>query len=53
MEASQPELARSPAADDVAFVSYGRWPTAIVAREPAWDVVPDLATEIVSPTKPA
>lgn len=35
---------------DVAFVSYGRWPTAVVAREPAWNVVPDLAVEIVSPT---
>jgi Uma2 family endonuclease len=35
---------------DVAFVSYARWPTAIVAREPAWNVVPDLAVEIVSPT---
>ena len=35
---------------DVAFVSYARWPTAVVAREPAWNVVPDLAVEIVSPT---
>lgn len=35
---------------DVAFVSYARWPTAVVAREPAWNVVPDLAIEIVSPT---
>jgi len=35
---------------NVAFVSYARWPTAIVAREPAWNVVPDLAIEIVSPT---
>jgi Uma2 family endonuclease len=35
---------------DVAFVSYGRWPSSIVAREPAWNVVPDLAIEIVSPT---
>jgi Uma2 family endonuclease len=35
---------------DVAFVSYTRWPTSIVAREPAWNVVPDLAIEIVSPT---
>jgi Uma2 family endonuclease len=35
---------------DVAFVSYARWPTSIVAREPAWNVVPDLAVEIVSPT---
>ena len=35
---------------DVAFVSYARWPTSIVAREPAWNVVPDLAIEILSPT---
>jgi Uma2 family endonuclease len=35
---------------DVAFVSYAHWPTAIVTREPAWNVVPDLAIEIISPT---
>jgi Uma2 family endonuclease len=35
---------------DVAFVSYAQWPTPIVAREPAWNVVPDLAIEIVGPT---
>lgn len=35
---------------DVAFVSYARWPTSMVAREPAWNIVPDLAVEIVSPT---
>ncbi|MBI3329003.1 MAG: Uma2 family endonuclease [Nitrospinae bacterium] len=35
---------------DVAFVSYARWPASVVAREPAWNVVPDLAIEIVSPT---
>jgi Uma2 family endonuclease len=35
---------------DVAFVSYIRWPAPIVAREAAWNVVPDLAVEIVSPT---
>jgi Uma2 family endonuclease len=35
---------------DVAFVSYARWPAAVVARESAWNVVPDLAIEIVSPT---
>jgi Uma2 family endonuclease len=33
----------------VAFVSYARWPTAVIAREHAWNVVPDLAIEIVSP----
>src|SRR5687768_2909739 len=41
------QLKRRP---DVAFVSYARWPTAVVAREAAWDVVPDLAVEIVSPS---
>jgi Uma2 family endonuclease len=35
---------------DVAFVSYARWPTSVVPREPAWNVVPDLAIEIVSLT---
>lgn len=35
---------------DVAFVCYTRWPAAVVARESAWNVVPDLAVEIVSPT---
>jgi Uma2 family endonuclease len=35
---------------DVVFVSYARWPTSVVARESAWNVVPDLAVEIVSPT---
>ncbi len=35
---------------DVAFVSYARWPTSVVAREAAWNVVPDLAIEIVSPS---
>jgi Uma2 family endonuclease len=41
------DLKRRP---DVAFVSYTRWPTTVVARAPAWNVVPDLAIEIVSPT---
>lgn len=35
---------------DVAFVSYARWPTSVVAREPAWNVVLNLAIDIVSPT---
>jgi hypothetical protein len=30
---------------DVAFVSYTRWPTAVIAREPVWNVVPELASE--------
>jgi len=44
---AQRNLRRRP---DVAFVSYARWPTAVVAREAAWNVVPDLAVEVVSPT---
>lgn len=36
---------------DVAFVSYTRWPkNRPVPEEPAWDVIPDLAVEVVSPT---
>jgi Uma2 family endonuclease len=43
-----PRLRRRP---DVAFVSRERWPLdRPVPREAAWDVVPDLAVEITSPT---
>jgi Uma2 family endonuclease len=37
---------------DVAFVCYGRWPKdrAIPRVDNAWDVVPDLAVEVASPT---
>jgi hypothetical protein len=35
---------------DVAFVSYARWPSAVVERAVAWNVVSDLAVEMVSPT---
>lgn len=36
---------------DVAFVSYARWPRQRrVPRLEAWDVVPNLAIEVVSPT---
>jgi len=36
---------------DVAFVSYDRWARGRrVPREEAWDVVPNLAVEVVSPT---
>ena len=36
---------------DVAFVSFERWPKdrPMVYRDNAWDVVPDLAVEVVSP----
>ena len=37
---------------DVAFVSYQRWPKnrPIPRVDNAWDVVPDLAVEVISPT---
>jgi Uma2 family endonuclease len=36
---------------DAAFVSYERWPQQrIVPRADAWDVVPNLAVEVVSPS---
>jgi len=44
------DLKRRP---DVAFVSYARWPAAVIAREAAWNTRPDLAVEIVSPTNRA
>jgi Uma2 family endonuclease len=44
---AQRNLKRRP---DVAFVSYPRWPEDHVPRSEAWDVVPDLAVEVISPT---
>ena len=39
---------------DVAFVSYERWPRdRKLPRVDPWDVVPDLAIEVVSPTNSA
>jgi Uma2 family endonuclease len=39
---------------DLAFVSHGRWPLERRApRESAWEVVPDLAVEVISPTNSA
>jgi Uma2 family endonuclease len=39
---------------DLAFVSSGRWPRGRQVPETnAWEVVPDLAIEVVSPTNPA
>jgi Uma2 family endonuclease len=32
------------------FVAYARWPEPVSARENAWNVVPELAVETVSPT---
>jgi Uma2 family endonuclease len=34
----------------VAFVSYARWLASVITREAAWNALPDLAVEIVSPT---
>jgi Uma2 family endonuclease len=45
---SQPNLQRRP---DAVFVSVARWPTTRkIPRGNAWDVVPDLIVEVVSPT---
>src|SRR5688572_12345926 len=42
------DLQRRPG---VAFVSYGRWPKGRpVPRTAAWQVIPDLAVEVISPT---
>lgn len=42
------DLKRRP---DLAFVSYERWPKKRpVPRTTAWDVVPDLAVEVISPS---
>jgi Uma2 family endonuclease len=45
---SQPSLQRRP---DAAFVSFERWPKGRrISSVNAWDVVPDLVVEVVSPT---
>jgi Uma2 family endonuclease len=45
---NNPRLRRRP---DIAFVSSDRWPVDRPApHEAAWDVVPDLAIEIISPS---
>lgn len=40
---------------DVAYVSFARWPAdrPMPARGDVWDVVPDLAVEVISPSNPA
>jgi Uma2 family endonuclease len=40
---------------DVAFVRYDRWPTPTIPQDdpPAWEVIPNLAVEVVSPTNSA
>lgn len=42
-----PVLQRKP---DIAFVSKGRRPRGPIPRQAAWEVAPDLAVEVVSPT---
>lgn len=45
---AQPNLQRRP---DAAFVSYERWPKGRgIEKGNAWDVIPDLIVEVVSPT---
>ena len=46
--------ARNNRRPDLAFVSYDRWPrTRRVPKGASWDVVPDLAVEVVSPSNKA
>ena len=47
---AEAKLKRRP---DVAFVSFPRWPEQSIPRAEAWNVVPDLAIEIISPTNQA
>jgi Uma2 family endonuclease len=47
-----PEDANRKRRPDLAFVSFDRWPIdrAMSSTDDAWDVVPDLAVEVTSPT---
>ena len=47
-----PDPVDSERKPDVAFVSFDRWPqnVPIPEEDAAWNVVPDLAVEVVSPT---
>jgi Uma2 family endonuclease len=51
---SEPLLRLMPGGDqrrpDVAFVAYERWPEAEVPEGDPWEVVPNLAVEVVSPS---
>jgi len=38
---------------DIAYVSYSRWPEDTVDSSAAWNVVPELAIEVISPTNTA
>ena len=44
-------LPATPTSPDLAFVSYERWPRdRKISSESPWDVVPDLAIEVISPS---
>ena len=45
---AEPKLQRRP---DAAYVSFERWPKGRrIPTDNAWDVIPDLVVEVVSPT---
>jgi Uma2 family endonuclease len=48
---SNPRLERRP---DVSYVSFERWPAErLVPETGAWDVIPELAVEVISPSNSA
>jgi len=47
---NEPKVERRP---DVAYVPYVRWPQKVITVGDAWQVVPELAVEVVSPTNTA
>ena len=49
LEATKP-LDRRP---DVAYVSFQRWPQRFIPSTNAWEIAPELAVEVVSPTNSA
>ncbi len=47
----EPRLARRP---DISYVSFDRWAVSVtIPRQETWDVVPDLAIEVISPSNSA
>src|SRR5206468_3707014 len=49
LEPAQP-LDRRP---DLAYVSFQRWPQRVIPAGNAWEVAPDLAVEVISPSNSA
>jgi Uma2 family endonuclease len=47
MNDAERDLQRRP---DVAYVAYDHWPESTVPRDIVWNVVPDLAIEVVTPS---